>query len=154
MCSQRRLRSAWDPDWAESSLTVWRKLVSLAPTERKENTLIIQGGCPGWSEFSLGARAILLVLSCAGSNVKGQIDRSIWPIYNVNQFCIETHIHLNVIRARHNTAYCDMLSNSKPNNRYQDCIQKCKVIANLFALDSCTEWRAPTGAGIQGNTRE
>ena len=30
-------------------------------------TLIRLGGCPGWSESSLGARANLLVLSCAGS---------------------------------------------------------------------------------------
>ena len=30
-------------------------------------TLIRLGGCPGWSESSLGAHAILLVLSCAGS---------------------------------------------------------------------------------------
>ena len=30
-------------------------------------TLIRLGGCPGWSEFSLDAQAILLVLSCGGS---------------------------------------------------------------------------------------
>ena len=29
--------------------------------------LIRQGGCPGWSESSLGAEEILLVLSCGGS---------------------------------------------------------------------------------------
>ena len=32
-------------------------------------TLIILGGCPGWSESSLGVHVILLVLSCAGSFV-------------------------------------------------------------------------------------
>ena len=31
-------------------------------------TLIRLGGCPGWSESSLGAHAILLVLSWGGSN--------------------------------------------------------------------------------------
>ena len=30
-------------------------------------TLIRLGGCPGWSESTLGAHAILLVLSCRGS---------------------------------------------------------------------------------------
>ena len=30
--------------------------------------LIKLGGCPGWSESSLGAQVILLVLSCCGSN--------------------------------------------------------------------------------------
>ena len=41
-CGQRRLWS----DWAK--------------------TLIRLGGCPGWSEFSLGAQTILLVLSLGG----------------------------------------------------------------------------------------
>ena len=62
MCAQRRLRSAWG--WSESSLSAWRKLGSLAthwaPSE-------------DWSDWanesSLGAHAILLVLSCAGSNI-------------------------------------------------------------------------------------
>ena len=34
---------------------------------RTAKTLIRLGGCPGWSESSLGAHAILLVLSCRGS---------------------------------------------------------------------------------------
>ena len=32
--------------------------------------LIRLGGCPGWYESLLGAQAILLVLSCCGSNIK------------------------------------------------------------------------------------
>ena len=35
---------------------------------RTAKTLIRLGGCPGWSESSLGAYAILLVLSRSGSN--------------------------------------------------------------------------------------
>ena len=35
---------------------------------RTAKTLIRLGGCPGWSESSLGAHAILLVLSWGGSN--------------------------------------------------------------------------------------
>ena len=34
---------------------------------RTWKTLIRLGGCPSWSESSLGAHVILLVLSCAGS---------------------------------------------------------------------------------------
>ena len=34
---------------------------------RTAKTLIRLGGCPDWSEYSLGAHAILLVLSCGGS---------------------------------------------------------------------------------------
>ena len=42
--------------------------------------LIRLGGCPGWSEFSLGAHAILLVLSWGGSNVTGSFlcTTSLW----------------------------------------------------------------------------
>ena len=36
---------------------------------RTAKTLIRLGGCPGWSESSLGAHATLLVLSWSGSNV-------------------------------------------------------------------------------------
>ena len=45
-------------DWSESSLSVWRKLGSLATH---------WCGCPGWSESLLGAQVILLVLSWGGS---------------------------------------------------------------------------------------
>ena len=34
-------------------------------------TLIRLWGCPGWSDSSLGAHAILYVLSCASSNMSG-----------------------------------------------------------------------------------
>ena len=37
------------------------------PIERTAKTLIRLGGCPGWSESSLGAHVILFVLSCCGS---------------------------------------------------------------------------------------
>ena len=50
--AQRRLRSAW-----------------ASAHERTTKTLIRLGGCPGWSESSLGTRVILLVLSWGGSNM-------------------------------------------------------------------------------------
>ena len=49
----------------QSSLSVWIKLGSLATHPLNAmKTLIRLGGCPGWSESSLGAQVILLVLSC------------------------------------------------------------------------------------------
>ena len=42
------------------------RLGSLLSFERRAKTLIRLGGCPGWSESSLGAQVILLVLSCGG----------------------------------------------------------------------------------------
>ena len=47
---------------------VWsERLGPQLPIERTAKTLIRLGGFPGWSESSLGAKAILLVLSCCGS---------------------------------------------------------------------------------------
>ena len=60
------------PVWSESSLSTWGKLRSLAiiraHSEASDQTL---GGCPGWSEFSLGSkvmsRLILLCLTCVNN---------------------------------------------------------------------------------------
>ena len=41
----------------QSSLSAWRKLGSLLPTERTAKTIIRLGGCPGLSESSLGAQS-------------------------------------------------------------------------------------------------
>ena len=43
------------PVWSEPSLSAWRKLGSSA-IEHTVKTLIRLGGCPGWSESSLGAQ--------------------------------------------------------------------------------------------------
>ena len=45
------------------------------PIERTAKTLISLGGCPGWSESSLGAYVILLVLSWDGSMQTSQQTR-------------------------------------------------------------------------------
>ena len=44
---------------------------------RTAKTLVRLGGCPGWSGSSLGAHAILLVLSCGGSYCECE-QRRIW----------------------------------------------------------------------------
>ena len=44
--------------WSESSLSAWRKLGSLATHWAQANTLIRLGGCPCWSESSLGAQSL------------------------------------------------------------------------------------------------
>ena len=52
VCAQRRLRSAWAfAQSDQSSLSAWRTFWSLA------KTLIRLGGCPGWSDSSLGAQS-------------------------------------------------------------------------------------------------
>ena len=49
--------SSEDSDQPESSLSAWRKLGSLATHWVQAMTLIRLGGCPGWSESSLGAQS-------------------------------------------------------------------------------------------------
>ena len=44
-------------------ITAWAQCFFM----RTDKTLIRLGGCPGWSESSLGVQVILLVLSCCGS---------------------------------------------------------------------------------------
>ena len=69
MCAQRRLRSAWASAQSDQSLHCPHEesLGPGLPIECTVKTLIRLGGCPGWSESSLGTHAILLVLSRGGS---------------------------------------------------------------------------------------
>ena len=55
------------PDWSESSLSARWKLGSLATHWMQAKPLIRLGGYLGWSESSLGVKAILLVLWWGGS---------------------------------------------------------------------------------------
>ena len=63
VCALWRLRSACASAQSEQSslCTQW---VAKDPSFFHAETLIRLGRCPGWSESSLGAHAILLVLSC------------------------------------------------------------------------------------------
>ena len=55
------------PVWSESSLSAWRNIVSSATHWAHCKDWSDWGGCPGWSESSLGAQIIWLVLSWGGS---------------------------------------------------------------------------------------
>ena len=59
LCTQRRLRSAWASAQSDQSLCCPHEesLASYLPIERIAKTLISLGGCPGWSESSLGAQS-------------------------------------------------------------------------------------------------
>ena len=78
LCAERRLRSAWAYAQSDQSLRCPHEdtLGKQLPIERTAMTLIRQGGCPGWSESSLGALFILLVLSCGGSYAS--VSLKIW----------------------------------------------------------------------------
>ena len=91
MWAQRRLRSAWPSAQSDQSLRCPHE-ETLGPqpaTERKAKTQIRLGGCPGWSESSLGAHAILVVLSRGGSFVERTnadfILPSLVPAFSTNK---------------------------------------------------------------------
>ena len=69
MCTQWRLRSAWASAQSDQSLRCPHEesFGPYQPIERTAKTLIRLGGCPGWSESSLGAHVSMLVLSRGGS---------------------------------------------------------------------------------------
>ena len=58
-------RAAWLSAQSDQSLSCLHE--EILGRECIAKTLIRLGGCPGWSEFLLGAQAILLVLSCCSS---------------------------------------------------------------------------------------
>ena len=69
LCAQRRLRSAWAFARSDQSLRRARLKTArfLSYPLSAQGRLIRLGECPGWSESSLGALVILLVLSCSSS---------------------------------------------------------------------------------------
>ena len=89
--AQRRFRSAW----AVRTKKPWVLSYPLSAQRR----LIRLGRCPGWSESSLGAHAILLVLSWGGSYSSCEIaryDRWALSFYFIKIFHIEIAWSLNV----------------------------------------------------------
>ena len=103
VCAQRRLRSAWASAQSDQSslCAQWVALRTQSFFMRTAKTLIRLGGCPGWSESSLGAHAILLVLSCRGScfcvllrfSLKSTyMTTNVWALYkqaiNLNESCV------------------------------------------------------------------
>ena len=69
MRTHRRLRSVWVSAQSDQSLHCPHEesLGPHLPIKCTAKTLIRLGRCPGWSESSLGAHAVLLVLSWDGS---------------------------------------------------------------------------------------
>ena len=66
ICTQRRLRSAWASAQCDQSNRCPHKesLGSERPIDRKAKLLVRLGGCPGWSESSLGAHAMPICWFC------------------------------------------------------------------------------------------
>ena len=100
MCAQRRFRSAWAFAQSDQSLHYPHE-ESFGPQiaiKRTAKTLIRLGGCPGWSESSLGAHAILLVLSWGGSFVKQNCN-------NLEKFRTQTKMSPKRTENKHETDF-------------------------------------------------
>ena len=81
---QRRLRSAWASAQSDQS-SLYAHWVAKHPS-----FLHADSGCPGRSESSLGAYAILLVLSWGGSNISnGYKEETIVSNYALGHFLYE-----------------------------------------------------------------
>ena len=116
MCAQRRLRSAWPSAESDQSFRCPHDetLGPQLPIERTAKTQIRLGGCPGWSESSLGAHVILMVLSCGGSYIVHyhptcyiQSNETVLTIW-INFSLIGTrrsHIHETSLIWRHQPAH-------------------------------------------------
>ena len=89
LCAQRRLRSAWASTQCDQSLRM-RSMGSQGPKlfSCGQRRLIRLGGCPGWSESSLGAHSL-----CWFCHVAAQIVLSLIALMNF--------IKLNRVRSRY-----------------------------------------------------
>ena len=80
------------PDWAESSLSVWRKLGSLDSQWAHSKDSDQTGRMPSLIWVFAERTSILLVLSCAGSD-------AIWRLYNKATIAVLfTSNRMNVVR--------------------------------------------------------
>ena len=83
------------PVWSESSLPAWRKLGSLATHSAYSEDSDQTGGCPGWSESSLGAQSVCWFCHEAAQTIR------IYQKLNLSQQNIRGHpvVFLRSIRS-------------------------------------------------------
>ena len=94
VCAQRRLRSAWASAQSDQSLrcALSGYLRAQAFFMRTAKTLIRLGGCPGWSESSLGAHSLCWFCHVAAQNSEMAVNSVIvsWKRIHVAQDANQT----------------------------------------------------------------
>ena len=103
VCAQRRLRSAWASAQSDQSFrcVLNEKLRTQAFFMRTAKALIRLGGCPGWSESSLGAQSLCWYCHVAAQLVKlftGQMENH--KRINYTQLQKTHYSHLDQIQTR------------------------------------------------------
>ena len=92
----KRLRSAWASAQSDQSLRCLHEesLGPLLPIERTAKTLIRLGGCPGWSESSLGAQPFCWFCHVVAYLVGEQTTKSmvrnsfLWAMFNISKLSL------------------------------------------------------------------
>ena len=150
VCAQRRLRSAWASAQSDQSLRCPHEgsLGPYVPIEHTAKRLIRLGGCPGWSESSLGAHAILVILSYACSFVKGLSGSQLYvPILKPVipdwiQVCKDTCEHFTL-----HSCFCSRLSLGREIRGWNGCswfhsphCYTCDYTQRVCPLQRSREW--------------
>ena len=98
------------PVWSESSLCVQWVAKDIMLLDADSNDSDQTGQMPGWSEFSLGAHAILLVLSCGGSITFFLMYSPFHHRTSVLELELSSHHHYTAKTASH----CNLTNRNEP----------------------------------------
>ena len=152
-------RSAWASAQSDQSLHCPHEetLGPQLPIEHTTKTLISLGGCPGWSESSLGAQIILLVLSWSSSFSLSNCSRSSASNVTVD-VCHEKVTFHNVFtfqtqKKKYSRLYCSKVTFPKlqgphPEGELWGCrpttlVNNLNIIHGYSAFQPCQLLRAP-----------
>ena len=99
-CAQRRLRSVRHPPSLIRVFAVRMKkawVLDYLPTERTAKTLIRLGGCPGWSESSLGAQSFCWFCHQAAHFAMQEqtktLEKILWKMLSLSRhYAAECHV--------------------------------------------------------------
>ena len=163
LLAQRRLRSALASAQSDQSLrcALNEKLRTQAFLMRTAKTLIRLWGCPGWSESSLGAHAILLVLSWANSNLIQTLicsSRGLWNLRS-KQWLDSVRIlgwflslHIVIIGI---FVFLIRCTSSWNNNRWIIGTDLFNFVSNVFAIfvRQMLSWKLIAGKWYRQNTK-
>ena len=121
LCAQRRLRSAWASAQSDQSLCCALNAYPFFMQTAK--TLIRLGGCPGWSESSLGAHSFCWFCHVA-AHIRSNREQDHWSELRYNLHCDNSELTLGL-----KTHEC-----SSPNRLLQLAVEPMSTTRNVFVL--------------------
>ena len=107
-----------------------------------QRRLIRLGGCPGWSESSLGAQVILLVLSSSGANWWLCTNCTGW-----GPFIMNYHVQ-HELMSRNSRWHRFLCWTSQTKSAAADILERFFIkLCIKILLSTCGKWRLPCGRG-------